>query len=171
MDIISVALQWAKAEIFSSRFFILVGILFIVGAVGFWQLGRSELARSYIIPSLVCGLLLVTIGAGLIYSNQTRLNSFVDRYNNDKVEFVESELKRTQATISQTERTIFVIIPIMIIVASLLIIFVDKPSWRATAITVIAMLVTLLIVDSNSHSRIVEYNESLKSVTIANKGK
>ncbi len=166
MDILSIASQWAKDEIFSSKFFILAAIIFIAISIGFWQLGKSELAKSFTIPTLVCGALLLIIGLGLIYNNHTRLKSFSEAYNSNKIEFVESELERTENTISQTERTIFMIIPIIIIIAALLIIFIDKSIWRATSISIIAMMIVLLLVDSNSHSRIVSYNKALKTIDI-----
>ncbi len=64
MDILGIASQWAKDEIFSSKLFILAGILFVVVSIGFWQLGRTEIARAYITPFAVCGALLLIIGGG-----------------------------------------------------------------------------------------------------------
>lgn len=166
MDILSIAIQWAKDEIFSSKFFVAFAIIFILSAVGFWQLGKSELAKSFIIPTLVCGVLVLIIGVGLIYNNHTRIEKFTKEYENNKVEFVKSEIERTDKTISETNTTIYLIIPIIIIVATLLIIFIDKSVWRATCITVIAMMIVLLFVDSNSQSRIITYNKTLKSIDI-----
>ncbi len=166
MDILNIATTWAKAEIFSSKFFVAASLLFIALSIGFWLLGKSELARAYIIPIAVCGVLLMVIGVGLIYNNHQRLKSFPIAYKSDKVEFVQTELERTESTIKQTENTIFRWIPAIIIVAALLIIFIDKPTWRAVFISTIAMMIVLLVVDSNSHSRIVSYNKALKSVTM-----
>ncbi len=164
MDVLQLATQWAKAEVFSSKFFIVAAVLFIAASIGFWQLGKSDLAKSFIVPTLVCGLMVLTIGVGLVYNNQTRVKAFAEAYHENKEAFVASEIERTEGTIAQTERTIFVIIPIMIMVAALLIIFVDKPAWRASTITAIAMLIVLLLVDSNSHSRIVTYHKELTSM-------
>ena len=57
---------------------------------------------------------------------------------------------------------VFKIIPFIIVVAGLLIVFVDKPVWRATAITIIAMMVVILLVDSNANSRIEAYHHQLE---------
>ena len=35
MDILKLANEWAKAEIFSSKFFILFGLVFLAGSIGF----------------------------------------------------------------------------------------------------------------------------------------
>ncbi|MFI3322401.1 MAG: hypothetical protein R3Y50_07755 [Rikenellaceae bacterium] len=164
MDILNIASQWARDEIFSSKLFIIAGIIFITISIGFWQLGKTEIAKSYIMPFLVCGGLLLIIGSGLTYNNYTRLKAFPKDYNQSRTEFVEDEIMRTESTIIQTENTIFKWIPIIIIAAALLIIFVDKPTWRAASITAIAFLITLLVVDSNSHSRIVDYHKALERV-------
>ena len=65
MELLKLATEWAKSEVFSTRFFILFALLFLVGSVGFWQLGKTDLAKAYIIPTLVAGVLLMTIGLGL----------------------------------------------------------------------------------------------------------
>ncbi len=166
MEILTIAQQWAKEEVFSSRFFILAAILFIAVSIGFWKLGQSELARSYIYPTLICGVLLLIIGVGLVYNDSKRFKTFPEEYKNNPKEFVQSEIDRTEKTANSSHRTIYIIIPILIIVAALLIITIDKPIVRASCITTIAFLSVLLIVDSNAHSRIVEYNKALKKVDV-----
>ena len=56
---------------------------------------------------------------------------------------------------------VFKVIPFIIIAAALLIVFVDKPLWRAISITTIAMMVVILLVDSNANARIVSYHNQL----------
>ncbi len=162
MDILGIASQWAKDEIFSSKLFIVAGVIFLIISIGFWHLGKTEIARAYIAPFAVCSALLLIIGGGLTYNNYSRLKAFPTSYNDNRTEFIESEIERTESTIISTENTIFKWIPILIIAAALLIIFVDKPICRAICVTAIAFLITLLVVDSNSHSRIVDYDKALK---------
>ena len=69
MDILKTATDWAKAEIFSSSFFIVFGALFVAVSIGFWQLGKTDLAKAYVIPTLVAGVLLMIIGLGLFFNN------------------------------------------------------------------------------------------------------
>ena len=47
MEILKVATEWAKAEVFSARFFILFSILFLSASIGFWQLGKTEMAIAH----------------------------------------------------------------------------------------------------------------------------
>ena len=57
IDILKTSIDWAKAEIFSSSFFALMGLLFILTSIGFWQLGKTGTAKAFIIPLLVAGSL------------------------------------------------------------------------------------------------------------------
>ncbi len=161
MDILKAALDWAKAEVFSSAFFILAAVLFLLVSLGFWQLGKTDLARAYIIPFLVTGALLLTVGVGLFYSNKTRLNHFPQEYRQNAEAFVQSEIQRTEKTINEFQTVVFKVIPGIIIVCALLIIFIDKPLWRAGSIAVIAMMTIIMLIDSNSHARMKEYQQKL----------
>lgn len=164
MEILKIATDWAKAEVFSSQFFILFGVLFVLGSVGFWQLGKTEVAKAFIVPGLVAGTLLLAIGIGIFVANKSRITSFAEAYNRDAATFVESEITRTEKTMHEFQTIVFKIIPLIMVSAALLIIFVDKPIWRAIGITTIAMMVVILLVDSNANARIEAYNKQLVSV-------
>ncbi|MEM9329319.1 MAG: hypothetical protein AAGA85_26900, partial [Bacteroidota bacterium] len=92
MEILKLATDWAKDEVFSSRFFILFGILFLVSAIGFWQLGRTDLAKAYQFPTLIAGLLILTVGLGIYFTNKSRVTSFEMAYKADPAAFVQSEI-------------------------------------------------------------------------------
>lgn len=51
MDILKLATDWAKAEVFSTSFFIVFAVVFLIASLGFWQLGKTDLARAYIFPT------------------------------------------------------------------------------------------------------------------------
>lgn len=161
MEILKAATEWAKAEVFSARFFILFAIIFIIAAIGFWQLGKTEVAKAYIFPALVCGILLMAVGLGIFFTNKSRVTSFEKAYNANPTEFIESEIVRSEKTINEFKNVVFKVIPVIIIVCALLIIFVGSPLWRAISITTIAMMVVILTVDSNANARIKAYHEQL----------
>ena len=171
MDILKTAIDWAKDELFSTPFFILFGVAFIGASIGFWQLGRTDIAKAYILPTLVVGVLLIIIGTGLFTNNKSRINNFENQYNEDSVAFTTSEIQRTDATLKEYQTVVFKIIPIIIIVAALLIIFVNTPTWRAISITTIAMMIILLLVDGTAHSRIDTYNKALQTAVEQEKDK
>ena len=65
MDILKIAIDWAKAELVSTSFFILCGIIFLSLSLGLWQFGKTDLAKGYIFPMLIAGIFLMTVGVGL----------------------------------------------------------------------------------------------------------
>jgi len=161
MEILKVSIEWAKDEVFSSRFFILFGIMFVLGTIGFWQLGKSEVAKSFIYPTLVAGILLLAVGVGIYFANRSRVTSFEVDYNKDAKAFVKSEIVRTEKSMGEYALIVFKVIPAIIVVAALLIIFVDKPMLRAICISTIAMMMVILFVDSNANARIQAYHKEL----------
>ncbi len=166
MDVLKLATEWARAEVFSTRYFIFFALLFLVASLGFWQLGKTEIARAYIIPTLVAGVLLLIIGFGLFFNNKSRITAFEVAYNKDPSAFVESEIARAESTLKEYQTVVFTAIPIIIIVAALLILFVNTPIWRAICITTIAMLTVILLVDGTAQGRMEAYYKELKLVEI-----
>lgn len=162
MEILKIAIEWAKAEVFSSRFFIFFAILFLIASIGFWQLGKTEMAKAYIIPTLIAGLLILAVGVGIFFTNKSRISSFAEAYNANPTEFVKSEIARTNKSMGEYKTIVFKIIPFIIIAAALLIVFIDKPVWRAAAITTIVMMVVILLIDSNANARIETYHKHLE---------
>jgi len=165
MELLKLATEWAKAEVFSTRFFILFAIGFLIASLGFWQLGKTDLAKAYIIPTLVAGILLLIIGSGLNYTNIQRVKQFEKDFNTDASAFYQSEIVRSESTLKEYS-VVFKVIPFLIVVAALLILFVNTPTWRAISITTIAMLVVILLIDGIAHSRIESYHKQLKLVDI-----
>jgi hypothetical protein len=167
MELIKLSTEWAKAEVFSTRFFILFAILFLIVSIGFWQLGKTDLAKAYIIPTLVAGLLLMTIGVGLFYTNKSRITQFEKVFNDNATTLYQSEVERTERTLNEYT-TVFKVIPILIILAALLMLFFHTPIWRAVSITSIAMLIVILFVDGTAYARMETYHNELKMMDVKN---
>ncbi|MBT8301863.1 MAG: hypothetical protein KJO63_11055 [Maribacter sp.] len=161
MDILKVATDWAKAELFSTPFFILFGVVFLAASLGFWQLGKTDMAKAYIIPTLVAGTLLTIIGLGLFFTNKSRIVQFEKAYHADASAFVASELKRTEATLKEYKTIVFTAIPLIIVACALILFLVNTPIWRACMITTMAILVVILLIDGTAHARIDDYNKQL----------
>ncbi len=162
MDILKTATDWAKDELFSTPFFILFGIGFVLASIGFWQMGKTDIARAYILPTLVAGVLLIVIGSGLFFTNKARIVQFKTDYITDASAFVQSEIKRAESTLNEYQTIVFKVIPLIIVLAALIIIFINTPTWRAISITTIAMLIVILLIDGMAHARIEAYNEQLQ---------
>ena len=161
MDILKIATDWAKAELVSTSFFIIIGIIFVMASFGFWQFGKTDLARAYIIPTLVAGAFLMTVGFGLFFTNKARIGQFEAAHAKDTSAFITSELERAEATLKEYKNIVFTGIPFIIVVCGLVIFFVNKPVWRASMIATIAMLAVILLIDGLAHARINEYNDQL----------
>lgn len=161
MDILKIATDCAKAEVLSTSFFVLCGIGFIALSFSFWQFAKTDLARAYIIPALVVGSLLLIIGIGLFFTNKSRVSSFSHSYEQDASTFVKSEITRVEHTLKEYKIIVFTIIPLIVSVCAVLLVFMDKPLWRASAIMIIAMMVVILLIDGLAHARIELYKERL----------
>ncbi|MEM7513985.1 MAG: hypothetical protein AAF388_23860 [Bacteroidota bacterium] len=164
MDILKTATDWAKDEVFSTQFFILFGLMFVVATIGFWYLGKTDLARAFIYPGLVAGILLLIIGVGLFVSNKSRLKNFPVEYEKDASAFVKSEIMRAEKTINGFEGSVFKVVPVIMMIATLAFIFLDKPLWRAISLSTIAMMVVILLIDTNSNARMKVYKEYMETV-------
>lgn len=161
MDILKAATDWAKAELISTPFFVLFGVIFMAASAGLWQLGKTDLAKAYIIPTLVAGGLLTIIGLGLFFTNKSRIPQFEKAYKKDPSAFISSELERADATLKEYQNIVFTTIPLIIVACVLVMFYVNTPIWRACMITTIGMLVVILFIDGLAHARIDEYNKQL----------
>ena len=165
METTKLAIEWAKDEIYSSMFFIYFALVFFASAFGFWQIGKTETAKAFVYPLLVCGVLLLIIGSGLVYSNISRIKSF-GAVSQDQISgFVQTEISRADKTIADYEIVIFKVIPCIILVAALMLIFLHKPFWQGIAIVTIAMMVVILVIDSNASSRMKNYKGNLAATS------
>lgn len=169
MDILKTSTVWAKDELFSTPFFILFGVVFMLASLGFWQLGKTDMARAYIIPTLVAGALLTIVGLGLYFTNKSRVSQFERDYHQDASAFVVSEIERAESTLKEYKNIVFTGIPVIIAICALGILFIHSPTWRASLITTIAMLTVILLIDGTAHARIDAYHQELLSVEIETK--
>lgn len=161
MEILKSATAWAKAELVSTPFFILFGLLFLAASLGFWQWGKTDLAKAYIIPGLVAGTLLLIVGLGLFFTNKSRITQFERDYRANPSAFVESERVRAENTVKEYKNVVFTAVPLIIATCALGILWFQAPVWRASLITAIAMLVVILLIDGLAHARFAKYQQDL----------
>ncbi|WP_026952718.1 hypothetical protein [Algoriphagus mannitolivorans] len=161
MEILKSATAWAKAELVSTPFFILFGLLFLAASLGFWQWGKTDLAKAYIIPGLVVGTLLMIVGLGLFFTNKSRITQFERDYQANASAFVESELVRAEKTLKEYQNVVFTAVPLIIAACALGLLWFQAPVWRASLITTMAMLVVILLIDGLAHARFAKYQQDL----------
>ena len=161
MELLKLASAWAKAEVFSSKFFILFGVLFLLSSYGFWQLGKTDLAKAFISPLCICGILLLLIGGGLTYTNLSREKEFPVAHKEDAAVFLQMEIARADKTIKEFELVVLKIIPAIIAVLSLVFIFFENPNARAISMSVMAMMIVILLIDTGAYTRMKAYKDQL----------
>ena len=155
--------DWAKAEVFSAKMVGLYSLLILFVAIGFWQLGKTAMAKAFVYPLLVAAAVILLIGAGLYWANKPRITQFVSEYNSNPQIFVQKEIERT-AKSKRELAMVFKVLPAIIIVAALLILFFDAPWCRAIGITSILVMVSLMVVDSNTDARNTAYHQQLLKI-------
>ena len=164
IDLLKTALDWTKAEMFSSSFFALFGVIFLIASYGFWQFGKTDTAKAYVIPMLVVGGLLIILGVGLVISNQLRLSQFPIAFNADAAAFLASELERAEKTINGYQNAVYRFLPLIILICTIGLLFFKAPIWQASMIAVIAMMAVILLIDSNALARIEAYHAELQKI-------
>ena len=164
MDILKAALDWTKAEMFSSAFFALFGVMFILASYCFWQFGKTDTAKAYIIPLLVVGGLLVILGVGLVISNQIRLSNFPVAFEADWAAFLASEIARADKTVNGYETAIYRALPLIALISAGLLLFVKTPIWQASLVGTLALMAIILLIDTNAHARMAAYKDQLQQL-------
>ena len=162
MEIIKLSTDWAKAEVFSAKMVGLLSLLVFLAALGFWQLGKTPMAKSFVLPLFVMGLLLVAVSAGLYFANKPRIAQFEAAYKNDASSFIQNEIIRT-AKSKYDLALVFKVLPAIIIAAALLILFSQTPLWRAIGVTTILLMTLLMLLDSNTDARNTAYHQQLQA--------
>lgn len=161
MDILKTSIDWTKAEVLSSMFFILFGGMFLSASFAFWQIGKTELARAYVIPTLISGTLVLIIGLGISIQSYGRISSFETAFNADASGFIASEIARAEKVLGDYNLAVFRIIPIIVTVCAILFLFVEAPIWRASLVTTITLMGLVLLVDTNASARLDAYRDQL----------
>jgi drug/metabolite transporter (DMT)-like permease len=165
MDILKISIDWARAELLSNGLFALFGAMFFVAGLLFWSRGETDIAKAFVFPMMVAGVLMLILGGGLLYGTWKSLTGFSTAFADDNARFIGLEVQRVERTMSQYDTAVFNVIPLMITAAALLIVFVHSPGWRAAFITAIIFLGLIMLIDSNAKARLESYKTNLVSAT------
>jgi hypothetical protein len=163
MDLLKLSTDWAKAEVFSAKIVWLFSIITLLTAAGFFYWGKTAMARAFVWPMLIAGILLVAVGAGLFFTNRPRIAQFEQLYQANPQAFMQQELQRTAK--SQGELSlVFRILPALLILAAMLILLAPSPAWRSIAITLALFATVLMAIDSHTDARNTMYHAQLKKM-------
>lgn len=163
MELLKLSTDWAKAEVFSAKMVWLFSIIVLLSALGFWYWGKTTMAKAFVWPLVVSGLLLVAVGVGLFWANKPRILQFEQASINNPSTFLQQELQRTAK--SQKELAmVFKALPALLVLSGLLIFFLSSANWRAIGIAIGLVALFLMAVDSNTDARNTIYHKQLKSL-------
>lgn len=166
-ELIKLSTDWARAELFSARIVWLFSVVYIIAVVGFWFFGRTPMAKAFIVPLIINGLFLVSVGAGLYLANKPRVTQFELTCRQSPEAFLKKELERTDNSQKQLA-VVFKVLPLICIAAALIILFLpDSVNWRAIGITLILTSSFLMVVDSNTDARNTAYHSGLTKLATA----
>lgn len=160
MDILKLSTDWARAEVFSAKMIWIYSLFLLLVASGFHLWGKTLMAKAFVWPLIVAGILMIIVGTGLYLANKPRIVQMEVDYKTDVKSFVKKELLRTAKSQSDFD-LVFKILPLISIAAALLIVFTSTPLWRTIGITTILLMVSLMLIDSNTEARNADYHQQL----------
>jgi ABC-2 type transport system permease protein len=160
MELLKLSIEWAKAEIFSAKIVWLFSIITLVSATGFGFWGKTPTAKAFVIPLIVAGIFLVSVGIGLYAVNYPRISQFEKDHNRNAKAFLAKEISRSADSQGQL-KIVFRILPAIGIVAAILLMIFPSPYWRAITVTIILLTSFLMAVDSNTEARNDAYHDKL----------
>lgn len=167
MDVLKTAIDWTKAEILSSSIFVLFGVVFLLVSLGHWHLGKTDMARAYVVPAAVAGALLLIIGVGIFVQSYGRISGFAQAYDADVATFLAAEMQRAERVLGQYTLALYRVIPVIVVASAILFVLLDSPQWRAACVTAIALMSVILVLDSNANARLQVYQSALEKATRA----
>ena len=161
MDILKIATNWAKIELISNSVFVLASVIFLSVSL-FLQIGARESHFStYSLPFVIAAILLLILGAGLLFSTWHHSTNLEFQFQQDKALFIQAELTRAEKTISQYKLAVNVIFPALGLISFCILLGFQNDQVRASAITSLIVLLILITVDTAAKERLVKYTKDL----------
>jgi len=161
MDILKIATDWAKIELISNSVFILASVIFLSVSL-FLQIGARESHFStYSLPFVIAAILLLILGAGLLFSTWQHSTNLEFQFQQDMTLFIQAELTRAEKTISQYKLAVNVIFPALGLISFCILLVFQNDQVRASAITSVIVLLILITVDTAAKERLVKYTKDL----------
>lgn len=159
-ELIQHTMNWCRGELFEAKLIVLFAIISIISAFLFWKAGTTPNAKAMFIPLLLVGIMFSGIGGGMLYSNSKRMPEYKQAYEKNKIEFAESEKKRTETFISWYPKTRYIFSAVAVI-GIVCFLFWAAPIGRAVGIALILMTLATFVVDHFSEERAEVYHAKI----------
>ena len=161
MELIDYTNKWLAGEIFEGKSILIAGLCLLVLTIIVWRVGSTDYARAILLPMLVVAILHIGIGAGMFVYNKQRIPQFEEQYSQQTTqEYLESENARVDEFMKIYPKVI-IFAAISFIVAICLFAFCTTPWLRATALALIYLALSCLVIDYFSKERGMIYQQEL----------
>ena len=161
MDILKIATDWAKIELTSNSVFVLASVIFLSVSFFLQICARASHFSTYSLPFVIAAILLLILGAGLLFSTWQHSTNLEFQFQQDMTLFIQAELTRAEKTISQYKLAVNVIFPALGLISFFILLVFQNDQVRASAITSVIVLLILITVDTAAKERLVKYTKDL----------
>ena len=160
MEFLQHTITWIKGEIFEAIIFGSFGLVTIIFSLLFWKFGDTPNSKAVIIPFAFVGIFFLITAISGISSNKKRLPLYTTAFNNNKVEFANSEKKRVNDFQYLYKMTILIAL-VCFTVAISFFLFTNNHILKAIGLALIIFGLTGLIIDYFSKERADKYYRAI----------
>ena len=161
MELIDYTNKWLAGEIFEGKSILAAGICLLALTFIVWRTGSTEHARAILLPMLVVAVLHIGIGGSMIVSNSQRIPQFTEQYQRQtRQEYIASENARVNGFMSVYHQVI-IFAAVSFAVGICLFAFCTKTWLRASALALIYLALSTLVIDYFSKERAITYQHEL----------
>lgn len=163
-------INWYQGEIFEGKMILLFGIIIsIIGFIlHFW--GTTPYAKALFVPMFVLGILLITTGSGMIFTNGKTITQIPELYEKNPVEFILSEIKRVEGFMYLYPTTLTAS-AVLFLVGVLLLGFTKNIYFHSSAVALVVLGVSLIAIDYFSKERATIYYKKLHNSEVIHRRK
>jgi len=160
MELIQYTSEWVKGEVNQGKIMLILGVVLLIISFFIFK-NTNEILRGMLIPFGLILLMFFGYGGYQIFSSPNKLTKVTESYKENAKDTIQNEYEYAQ----KGDKTFSLLKPIwaLLIVAAVALYFiVSKDYFKGLAIGLIALFLTILIVDSILHYRLKTY---LKGIT------
>lgn len=166
MELINYTNKWLEGEIFEGYAIMIAGIAMLILTFFVWRFGTSDAARAIWIPMLIVGLLHIGTGVGMVITNNHRIEQFSQEYKQQTpAEFAQKEKARVDGFMGIYPQTI-IWAAVLLVIGICLFSFCSAHWIRGTALVLIYLALSLLVIDYFSKARAITYQKHINDFLI-----
>lgn len=167
MEFITHTINWIKGEMFEASIIGIFGTLVVLSGIAFWKFGVTPTAKSLILPLIVVGVIFISSGVSMYFSNQKRLVEYQQNYQENKTEFIQQEKERVE-NFQYMYNISKILATVGFLVALIAFWFTKSSTFQGIAIGLAIFGFTSLVIDFFSEERASIYYDKIELVLSKN---